>query len=305
MYKSIKEYEEFLVATGKKTKSIKYSINLFNRYLYEHDLDMFHLNYKEAQGFQSWLNAINKDYTPASIQGVIGALSSMYDYFSHKNLVCINPFTLIDRIKTPFKIPKNIPNEKDMDKLLTHLSKFTRGKNLTEYKRDYKAHVLCELLFSTGIRISEASAIRLEDVDLIDGTILVHDSKTSSQRVVFLNDYAKWVLQIYITELREKTLSLINGADPNLLFGAATGLKQWLNNILNKTCREIGIETITTHMFRHAFGYHMLKAGCDIRKIQKFLGHKRLNTTQVYTKVDTEALRNVLDQYHPRQVKKR
>lgn len=304
MNKAIKEYEEFLIATGKKTKGIKYSINLLNRYLYEHDLDMLTLNYKEAQEFQSWLMGHNNRFTPASVQGIIGALTSFYDYITRRQLICINPFSLIDRVKSPFKIPKNIPNEKDMDKLLTHLAYITRGRDLQSYKKDYKAHILCELLYSTGIRISEASAIRLEDVNLIDGTILIYDSKTNSQRTVFLNDYIRSILNIYMTELREKTSSFSNGGNPKLLFGASTHLKPWLNKILNKTCRDIGVDKITSHIFRHAFGFHMLKAGCDIRKIQNFLGHKRLNTTQIYTKVDTEALRNVLDQYHPRQVKK-
>lgn len=304
MDKIIKEYEDFLKASDKKVKGIQYSLRLLKKFLDENDIELFYLTHKEAQEFQSWLNNQNNRFSPASIQGIIGPLSKMYDYFTRRRLVVTNPFLLIDRIKTPFKIPKNIPNEKEMDKLLTYLSKFTRGKNLIEYKRDYKAHVLCELLYSTGIRICEASSIKLDDIDLVNGTILINDSKTSSQRTVFLSDYINRILQIYISELRDKTLWLHNGADPHLLFGCSANLMLWLNKILKNSCIEIGLECITSHIFRHAFGYHMLKAGCDLRKIQSFLGHKRLNTTQIYTKVDTETLRNVLDQYHPRQVKK-
>lgn len=304
MDKVLKEYEEFLKASDKKVKGIKYSLQLLNRYIEEYDLNMFYINHKEAQEFQNWLMAQGERFSPASVQGVIGPLTSFYDYLSRRQLVCVNPFSLIDRIKTPFKIPKNIPSEKDLDKLLLYLSCFTRGRDLQEYKKNYKAHVLCELLYSTGIRISEASSIRLEDVNLLDGTILIRDSKTKTERTIFLNDYIKSILHIYISELRSKVIFLHNGANPDLLFGSSVNLKHWLNRILTKACRDIGIDKITTHIFRHAFGYHMLKAGCDIRKIQSFLGHKRLNTTQIYTKVDTEALRNVLDQHHPRQVKK-
>lgn len=300
MKEIVKEYENYLLTAGKRIKGIRYSVKIFNRYLQESNLELLILSYRDAQGFQSWLQDQNGRYSPASIQSIIGPLTSFYDYMKKKQLISVNPFHLIERIKIPFRIPGNIPDEKEMDTLLTFIAGFTRGKDLREYKRDYKAHVLCELLYSTGIRIGEAAAIGLDDIDLTAGTVLVHDSKTNSERIAFLNDYVKNILLIYVNEMREKILWLHNGADPSLLFGCSANLKIWLNGILKEVCREMGRDKVSSHIFRHAFGYHMLKAGCDIRKIQKFLGHKRLDTTGVYTKVDTEALRNILDQYHPR-----
>ena len=69
---------------------------------------------------------------------------------------------------------------------------------------------------------------------------------------------------------------------------------------LEEACKQMEREKVTPHIFRHSFAYHLLKSGCDIRKIQKFLGHERLDTTSIYAKVDTQTLRNVLDRYHPR-----
>jgi len=291
----VKAYEAHLIASGRRTKGFKHSFGVLTEFL--DGSDFLSLNYREAQNFQSWMTEQKDRYTHGSILSIIGPLSAFYDYLKKKKLVPVNPFNLIDRIKSPLKLPGNIPDEKEMDILLSHLAEFTRGNSLRDYKSHYKAHVLCELLYSTGMRISEAAAVQLEDIDFAGSTVLVHDSKTSSERSAFLNDYLKQVLAIYIDEFRDRVLW---SSDGDLLFGTAANLKTWLNGVLEQVCRELDRDKVTSHIFRHSFGYHMLRAGCDIRKIQKFLGHKRLNTTGVYTKVDTEALRNILDQYHPR-----
>ena len=300
-----KEYETYLLAEGKRISGMRYAVKVFNRYLDEMDLDIFCINYQSAQDFQSWLSSQNEKYSTGTILAIIGSLSSFYSYLNKRKLNATNPFLLIDRVKAPFRIPGNIPDEKEMDTFLIFLAEFTRGKNLREYKSAYKAHVVSELMYSTGMRISEIAAIKVSDIDLSLRTVVVHDSKTKKERTAFLNEYSSHVLSIYINDLREKVLWMHNGADPALLFGSRVNLKTWLNSVLCEACREMGRDKVTSHIFRHAFGYHLLRAGCDIRKIQKFLGHERLNTTQVYTKVDTEALRNVLDRYHPRALKVR
>ena len=300
-----KEYENYLLASGMRTKGIRHSMSIYRRYLNETGLDILTADYRDAQNFQGYLVSQKDRYQTSSILSIIGPLSAFYDYAQKRRITAANPFRLIDRVKAPHRIPGNIPDEKEMDALLTHLGRFTRGGNLREFKSAYKAHVLVELLYATGMRISEAAALKVGDVDLACRLVTVHDSKTKKERRAFLNEYSSHVLSIYINDLREKVLWMHNGADPALLFGSRVNLKTWLNSVLSEVCREMGREKVTSHIFRHAFGYHLLRAGCDIRKIQKFLGHERLNTTQVYTKVDTEALRNVLDRYHPRALKVR
>jgi integrase/recombinase XerD len=295
-----REYERSLLAGDKRIKGPRYALNVFSRYLNETALDPLRIDHHAAQDFQSWLSHQSQRYQAGSILGIIGSLSSFYDYLKKRKLILSNPFTLIDRISTPSRLPGNIPDEKDMDELLLFLRRFTRGKNLRDYKTHYKAHVVSELMYSTGMRISEAAGIKTEDVDLIRGTVVVRDLKTKQIRRAFLNEYARDVLQIYMEEMREKVLWLYNGADDSLLFGSTTNLKTWLSQNLEEACKQMEREKVTPHIFRHSFAYHLLKAGCDIRKIQKFLGHERLDTTSIYAKVDTQTLRNVLDRYHPR-----
>jgi len=298
------QYEAYLLASGKRIRRTRSSLNVFREYL--EGQNFLTINRQEAQEFQTWLIKDQEDrYAINSIPTVMSPLSSFYDYLKKRNLIISNPFRFIDKVSVPHRLPGNIPNEKEMDALLNHLADFTRGKNLRDFKRDYKAHLVCELLYSTGMRIHEAAAIRLDDINLQASTILVRDSKTNSRRTAYLNDYTRQILTTYMEEFREKILWFVNGADEELLFGTTTNLAIWLNDVLAKACKEMGREKITSHMFRHAFGYHMLRAGCDIRKIQKFLGHQQLSTTAIYTKVDTESLRNILDHYHPRTSRRR
>jgi len=171
----VNSYKNHLIASGRKIKGFRHSFNILSEYL--NGSDFLSLDYREAQNFQSWMTGQEDRYSHASILSIIGPLSAFWDYLKKRRLVSVNPFRLIERIKTPSKLPGNIPDEKEMDELLMFLADFTRGANLRHYKRHYKAHLLCELLYSTGMRISEATAVRLDDIDLSGGTVLVHDSK--------------------------------------------------------------------------------------------------------------------------------
>ena len=295
----ISSYERQLVREGHRIKGFRYSLKLLIQFTGSPE-SLLSLNFKEAQAFQGDLLQQEHRFSRSTILVILGPLSAFYERLRKQKIIQENPFSLMDRIKGTVTLPRNIPDENDLAVLMDGAAHFTKGKNLREFKRDYKLHILCEFLYSTGMRISEAAAVRLEDLDLDEGTVLVRDSKTRSRRTAFLNDYLVRILRIYIDRYREQVLWLHNGADENLLFGAGNNLKVWFNENLARLCKGMGIPVITSHMFRHAFGYHMLRAGCDIRKIQSFLGHNRLNTTGVYTKVDRQALRNILDQYHPR-----
>ena len=201
-------------------------------------------------------------------------------------------------------LPRNLLKEKETSNLLAELEKFEQEKYILDKIRRYRMHLLAELLYSTGMRISEASDLQLNDVDLERGTVTVKDKKGHKRRVCFLNEYAKGVLKLYINKMRPWTFHKLNRQNGSL-FGTAGGrLGVILNQELSKVCNKLKYPAITSHSFRHMVGYHLLRAGCDIRYIQDFLGHENIKTTQVYTKVDKEDLRAVLDQYHPRQFRK-
>jgi integrase/recombinase XerD len=179
------------------------------------------------------------------------------------------------------------------------------GRTLTEKRQLYKAHVIGELMYSTGMRVNEVASLKEKDINFYRGIVTVYDSKTGKKREAILNTFAGKVVEIYVNQTRPFVMFGKNNADTALLFGAKTNLRTWLNGILDRESKNLGLGKFTTHNFRHAVGYHLLRGGCDIRFIQEILGHEALHSTQVYTKVDKEDLKNVIDTYHPRTMRAR
>ena len=237
------------------------------------------------------------------MQNFMGCVSSFYDYLKKMKLIHSNPFPEVKRIKTGTVLPKNILNESEMNAFLAHLKRFGKGSDLARRKGMYKAHVVSELMYSTGARINEVMKLKAADIDFTRGTVRITDSKTAQVREGVLNSYAEKVLRIYVEEMRDYVIFGMNNGDAGLLFGSKAHLKTWLNGILGEEIESLGFGRFTSHHFRHAVGYHLLRGGCDIRFIQEILGHRLLATTQIYTKVDKDDLKSVIDEYHPRTLK--
>jgi len=303
----LKDYLRELNLTGRPTSNPNSKLKIYFRYIEETGFNLYRIRVSEAQEFQTRLATMTLEdgthrYTRASVGDIIGSMSSFYEYLRKKKQVLSNPFREITRIRPEKQLPKNILNEEMMDKFLRHLKGFNKGRDLIERRSLYKAHVIAELMYSTGIRISEAASLTVEDIDFTRGTIRITDSKTRVKRDAILNEYASKVLRIYVEKTRELVLFGKNGGDMQLLFGNRTNIKFWLNCILKKISSELKLPEVTSHHFRHAVGYHLLRGGCDIRFIQEILGHKALHSTQIYTKVDKEDLKSVIDEYHPRRL---
>jgi len=304
------EYLEELKSAGRSVKNPQGHLKQFFAYSVENEIEFLRLRLPEAQDFQLYLVTRTNDagspaYCKATISTVVGSLTTFYDYLRKRKLIPANPFREIRKVKRMKGLPKNILNEAQMSAFLKTLKEFWKGADLTERRKLYKAHVIAEFMYSTGSRINEVMKLTADDIDFLRGTVAVRDSKTGKSRECILGEYAAKVLKIYVEDTREYVLFGKNGGDARLLFGSKTNLKTWLNAFLGAECGKLGLPKVTTHHFRHAVGYHLLRAGCDIRYIQELLGHEKLSTTEVYTKVDKEDLRAVLDRFHPRTLRLR
>jgi integrase/recombinase XerD len=305
MQRIFNEYIEHLTLQNKETKNPKFSLKLLFNCLDDNDLDFTRIKIQQAQDFQTYLvTKTNKKgqiyYSKRSVGTIVGSITAFYDYLAKRKIVYANPFLEIKKLRSPKILPKNILNEEKTDRLLKSLREFQKGKDLIEKKALYKAHVVSELMYSTGARINEIAKLRVDDVDFIRGVVRITDSKSRQTREAVLNEYAGKVLRIFVEEMRGAINFNKNNADTNLLFGAKTNLKIWLNAILNRRSKKLKFGKYSSHYIRHSVGAHLLKNGCDIRFIQEILGHKRLSSTQVYTQIEKEDLRNVIDKYHPR-----
>jgi site-specific recombinase XerD len=303
--KAVNDYLIDLKLHNKYIKNAKYNLNVYFRYINEYDLNWLRMKIGNAQEFQMYLITKTKDdgeiyYRKRSVLVIIGSVRVFYDYLKRKGAIFTNPFKELRRVKRGEHLPKNILNEDDMNKFLKHLKEFRKGERMPERKSLYRTHVIAELMYSSGMRIEEVIKLVPSDIDFYRGSIRITDSKTGKMREGILNSFAEKVLRIYVDEMREHILSTWTNADDRLLFGAGGHLKISLNEALTRESEKLKLGRFTSHNFRHALGYHLLRGGCDIRFIQDILGHKVLASTQVYTKVDKEDLKNVLDEYHPR-----
>lgn len=299
------EYTERLKVEEKRTNWPRHALKVLFEYLNTHGLEMLSLRIPEAQDFQTYIMTMvttegKTRFTKGTVAGIISCLTTFYTYLTREKLVFSNPFLHIKKVKRDKQLPKNILDEAQMVKLLEYFRQFWKGANLHDRKKLYRAHVISELMYSTGMRIHEVIALKAEDIDFDRGVVLVKDSKNKKEREGILNDYARQVLKLYVEKMRIHVIFGKNDGDISLLFASKTNLHNWLNKMLGSACSKLGFKPITSHHFRHAVGYHLLRAGCDMRFIQELLGHEELNTTQIYTKVDKSNLQGVLDRFHPR-----
>jgi site-specific recombinase XerD len=159
---------------------------------------------------------------------------------------------------------------------------------------------LAEFLYATGLRIAEAASLLPENIDTRARRVYLPKGKGGKSRTAFLTGYAAEVMEIWLKQGRAALPGRGRRKNGKQLFGTGREtLAKAANAELKKVCGELDIPVITCHGFRHSLGTHLLKSGCDMRHIQMILGHESLNSTQIYTRVDKEDLKNSLDQYHP------
>jgi len=304
-------FDEFirdLKVRGRKTSGPTTKLKIFFEYINNNELDFLALKISEAENFQleltTRLNSVNENrFSSAVICDIIGVVSNFYEYLKRKDIVFANPFLAVKRVKRNRKLSRNVLNERDINRVLACFRNFADARTLTKKRQFYKCHVILELMYSTGMRVNEAAKLKLSDVNLEQGIIHITDSKTKTFRQGILNEYCRQILRIYIEDTRKFICYGRSSKDKDLLFGS-TDLVRWLNEILKQERAKLKAGKFTTHCMRHAVGYHLLRSGCEIRYIQKILGHKSLRSTQIYTRVDKQKLKNVLDEFHPRDFKK-
>jgi integrase/recombinase XerD len=298
------EYLQYVKLQNRPFAERKSTLLTYFCYLDEAGTDFLRLSISQAQDFQRHLAMkIGESgapyYATATVISMMGRITSFYDYLKMKKLIPYNPFTEIARLRGEKSLPRDILSAEELAGVLAVLKDFMAGKTSADQRRRYKAHVIAELMYSTGARIHEIARLTVDDVDFGRGVVLLRDQKTGVERYGILNEYASKVLKLYVEQMREYALT--GRSDRRLLFGSFLDIRRLVNEMMSEACREKGFKhRFTSHGFRHCMGSHLLKNGCDIRYIQEMLGHESIGTTQIYTRVVKEDLRGVIDEYHPR-----
>lgn len=202
----------------------------------------------------------------------------------------------VAREVTPPSPPKRLPKALSVDdvgRLLEHAG--------GDDPRGLRDRALLELLYSTGARISEAVGLDVDDIDRTDRTVLL-DGKGGRQRLVPIGRPALAMLEAYLVRARPVLLARGRGSSAVFLNSRGTGLsRQSAWNALKTAAQRAGIaETVSPHVLRHSFATHLVEGGADVRVVQELLGHASVTTTQVYTLVTVNTLREVYATAHPR-----
>ena len=226
----------------------------------------------------------NQKYNKNSISRKLSSLRSFYNYLVNNDIIAYNYFNNHKNPKKDKILPKYIKDE-DLELM------FSKTKNIRD-------KLILELLFVTGIRVSELVNIKINDINLYNREIKIF-GKGSKERIVIFSTNCLNNLNNYLKE-RDK----INKKNSNYLILNKNGGKistTSIRNILNKIKLISGTKTkITPHMLRHTFATDMLNNGADLVSVKKLLGHESLDTTSIYTHVTNEHVKKVYDNAHPR-----
>lgn len=234
-----------------------------------------------------------KGLSSKSLQRELSAIRSFYNYLLKQGQASVNPAQHIQAPKQARKLPKTL----DVDQLSGLLDAGT--SSLLEI-RDL---AMFELFYSSGLRLSELSALDLTDLDLPDSTLTVRLGKGGKSRILPIGGKAVTAIENWLQQRATK----IAAAEP-ALFVSMRGTRLGQRNIelrLKRWCIKKGIaEHIHPHMLRHSFASHLLESSQDLRAVQELLGHSNISTTQIYTHLDFQHLAEIYDKAHPRAKKK-
>jgi integrase/recombinase XerD len=228
------------------------------------------------------LNLKEREYTSSTVARKVAAIKSFFHYLVAEGVIKADPTATLDSPKVKKRLPKAISRD-DINRLLAAPAKGTSAKS----QRD---HALLEMLYASGMRVTELVSLDIDDVNPVSGSVRVRGKKTSSkERVIPIGDHALEALQTYLDKGR---LQLMRGPEERALFLNHRGqrlTRQGLWLIIKHYVDEVGIaEDVTPHTLRHSFAAHKLSQGKSLQDIQKLLGHANISTTQVYQHVGQE-----------------
>ncbi len=270
-------------------RAYKGDLGQFVIYLQNSGLLIEQVNYLCLRRYLAYLQTLG--YTRTSIARKLTVVRSFFGFLQRESLVSSNPAPLISYPKLDKRLPKSLR----MDVLETFLN--APNINKTFGQRD---KAILEVLYGTGIRVSELVGLDVDDIDFEQQEIRVF-GKGGKERIVPINQEALKFIGRYLAKGRKE---LSGGKEGAALFLNRSGERLAdgaVRRIVEKYVKQAGIEiSITPHVLRHTFATHLLESGADLRSIQELLGHVDLSSTQIYTQLSKTKLKEIYLQTHPR-----
>ena len=287
----VEEYLKFLKYnknySDKTIENYRLDLNNYFNFLNQEHLDYQDILYDDLKFLFSYFDKLK--LSSKSIRRHISSIKGFYKFLVMKKIISNNPFIYITLPKKEIKLPRYLTN----DELLNI---FHDIEIKTNY--DYRDRLILELLYATGIRVSELVNIKLSDINLENDSIKIL-GKGNKERIVYYNKVVGKILDRYLKIYRDLNVKnsdylILNQKGDKL---TTAGVSYIINEIIKKISFN---KHITPHMLRHSFATNLLNNGCDLLTVQELLGHSSISTTGVYTHVTLDHIKNVYEKCHPR-----
>lgn len=246
---------------------------------------------QDARVYLAYLS--DQSYSRNTISRKISSLRAFYQFLIKNEEIEDNPFSYLNLKKRGLRLPNFFYSEE-----MEQLFKEVRG----DKPLDYRNEALLEVLYGTGIRVSECTGIKIEDLDF-DMSVLLVRGKGNKERYVPFGHYAAAAIEEYIEKCRIPLMKQYNKEHDFLFINhhgdaiTAGGVQYVLKQLIKKSSLTANIHP---HMLRHTFATHLLDNGADMRTVQELLGHSSLSSTQIYAHVTKEHLQSDYRKFHPR-----
>ena len=277
----------------KTLKAYRIDLAQFSAFVDQRNLEL------TREGIMEYIADLHQQYRPKTIRRKIASIKAFCGYLEYEKLIKDNPFSRLRlKLSTPLILPRTIPLSA-IGAILTAAYQMKEHAK-TPGQRDVVLRdiAVLELLFATGVRVSELCALQYGDVRLDEGEIKIYGKGAKERFVQIANPDVLKALYNY-QEVYKDIIAQAGTFFVNRLRRPLSD--QSARSIVDKYSKLAGVEThITPHMFRHSFATLLLEEGVDIRYIQRLLGHSSIVTTQIYTHVAGKKQRDILSEKHPR-----
>ncbi len=291
--KIVDEYLDYLCYEKNYSKHtiINYSDDIceYLDYVDSEGLDFKNIEYSDIRFYLMYLKDTKKDNN-SSIDRKLSAIRGFYKYLANNKVVKNNVFSLVNGPKKGKKLPRFFEYN-ELEELFNACDLST--------PLGQRDRLLLEMLYATGVRVSELVNIKVSDIDEAGHSILIL-GKGNKERYVTYGDYCSEILDLYLSDgyfklnIHKSPYLFLNNNGGNL---TDRGVRYILDRIIKHTSIQ---KNISPHMIRHSFATHLLNEGADLLSVQKLLGHESIKATQIYTHVTTDRLKEVYFRSFPR-----
>lgn len=254
-------------------------------YLNREGLSLYDVKYSDIRFLLSYYDSMH--LKSLSVRRKISSLKGFYKYLCRNNKTDDNPFSYVTLPKKEKKLPQYL-NYNEVIEIFDTID--------TSNILGLRNRLIMELLYATGIRVSELVNIKILDIDINNRSIVV-TGKGDKSRIVFFNEITRELIEKYIKEskeIRKSNYLILNNNGKNI---TTRGIRLIMDKVIKETSI---IKNVHPHILRHTFATHLLNNGCDLLTVQELLGHASISTTGIYTHVTGEHIKDVYYHTHPR-----